>query len=234
MEMSSSGKLLVYGIGSCVLSCEPALFLALSASHSAIAAAAFARVSGFTPSPPAAHFLHWEIAVAIASDSGMPRSWIRSLAIFCMKAGSCMPLWCQRPCCVWPTFSCASAIAPLLVADPLPTCHRQAVDEWTTVQGPGSQSGFPTRRSHTMSTPTQPGWAPPQPPTTPPRKRHIGRNIALAVVGLFILGGVISAISGGGTTAPSAITYAPAATEGPTSPSAATVAEAPAATAAPA
>jgi len=85
-----------------------------------------------------------------------------------------------------------------------------------------------------MSTPTQPGWAPPQPPTTPPRKRHVGRNIALAVVGLFILGGVISAINGGGTTAPSAITSAPAATEGPTSPSATTVAEAPAATAAPA
>src|SRR6266487_1962257 len=99
--------------------------------------------------------------------------------------------------------------------------------------GAGSQSGFPTRRSHTMSTPTQPGWAPPQPPTPKP-KRHLGRNIALAVVGLFILGGVISAINGGGTTAPSAITSAPAATEGPTSPSATTVAEAPAATAAPA
>ena len=68
-----------------------------------------------------------------------------------------------------------------------------------------------------MSTPTQPGWAPPQPPTTPPRKRHVGRNIALAVVGLFILGGVISAIGGGGTTGTQATT--PFATEGPTSPS---------------
>lgn len=68
-----------------------------------------------------------------------------------------------------------------------------------------------------MSIPTQPGWAPPQPPTPKP-KRHLGRNIVLAVVGLFILGGVISAINGGGTTATQATT--PFATEGPTSPSA--------------
>lgn len=85
-----------------------------------------------------------------------------------------------------------------------------------------------------MSNQTQqtPGWGPPtQPPTTPPRKRHLGRNIALAVVALFVLGGVIGAIDGGGTTAPSAITSAPAATEGPTSPA---VDTAPAATEAPA
>jgi hypothetical protein len=74
-----------------------------------------------------------------------------------------------------------------------------------------------------MSTPTQPGWAPPQPPTPKP-KRHLGRNITLAVVGLFILGGIISAIDGGGTTGTQATT--PAVTEGPTSPSADTGASA--------
>jgi hypothetical protein len=84
---------------------------ALSRSHSAMAAAAFARVSGLTSLPPAAHFLHWDTAVAMACDSVMPRSRIRSLAMCCMNAGSCMPLRCQRPWLVWPTFSCPTPAA---------------------------------------------------------------------------------------------------------------------------
>jgi hypothetical protein len=51
-----------------------------------------------------------------------------------------------------------------------------------------------------MSTTPQPGWEPPQTPTTPPRKRHVGRNIALAVVGLIILGGIVGSLSGGSDT----------------------------------
>ena len=57
--------------------------VALSRSHSATAAAAFALVSGLTSSPPAAHFLTCEIAVAMARDSSMP-PWIRSFAMCCM------------------------------------------------------------------------------------------------------------------------------------------------------
>lgn len=61
-------------------------------------------------------------------------------------------------------------------------------------------------------TPTQPtGWT--TPPAAPPRKRHIGRNIVLALVALLVLGGVIGALSGGNSTPNTAVT-SPAATDG--------------------
>jgi hypothetical protein len=57
------------------------------------------------------------------------------------------------------------------------------------------------------------GW--PTPRSQPPRKRHTGRNIALVIVGLFVVGIVAAAVAGGGGTAtntPAGADNAPTAT----------------------
>jgi hypothetical protein len=65
--------------------------------------------------------------------------------------------------------------------------------------------------------PQQPGWGPPAQgpppgwgPPPPQRKKHTGRNIALAVIGIVVVFGIIGALAGEQTTNPPQQPAAPA------------------------